>query len=358
MSTQSEQGAASGSGPTLGRTGTSNYVTICSDEGSGAKHDVTFYRPVPPPGYFIVGDYAQGTKIKKPAVGASLVVKPIDEDPKNPLVKPPVDYVLMWSSGPKPKQPFSIWHPVPPDKYVSVGDVTTTGFSKPHVEAYRCIRRDVAGEIHRGSEIWNDGGSGVDVDVQLYKIDEYPNAFIAGIWESYELKFSMKGLLDFEFDVEEHSVGSFKWGGATCETDDTGATMFVRAKRHATPETATWFKDAVGRGGAAIGDMTSSDWPNKLDVAFRGKMSFTHQDRRYEGLDIVIGQGYKAALITHNWWIGGPHMSQAADFSKVLAVIYQTFVVKIKGASLPAAKVQFTGDAGHTNVFHMGILTP
>ena len=360
MTTMSEQNAVSGagnltdgSGPTLLRGTTSSYVPICNDKGSGASHDVTFYRPVPPAGYFIIGDYAQTGSYSKSPVGSSIVVKPIDEDPKDPLTKPPLDYVLTWSSaGSKPKQPFSIWRPVPPDKYVSVGYVATAGFEKPHIDNYRCLRKDVAGEIHRGSEIWTDAHSGATTDVTLYQINDYPNAFIAGAWEAYELHFAMLGLRDFSFEVEEYSVGSGKWGGATCETDDTGATMFVRAKRHGTTATADWFKNAVNPG-AAVADMTSSDWPHDLDVAFRGKMSFTHLGRRYEGADIVIGQGYKGfPTFTHNWWIGGPHMSPAVDVLKAVSAIYQTFKVK----SLPAAKVTFMADALHTCVFKMGII--
>lgn len=362
MTTQSEQGAvsradnlAAGSEPRLDRGTTNRYVKICNDKGSHASKDVTFYRPVPPAGYFVIGDYAQGNK--KDAVGSAVVVKPIDEDPKNPLVQKPLKYERVWdSTGSRPDQPFSIWHPVPPDKYVSVGCVATTGFQEPHIENYRCLRKDVAGEIHRGSTIWNDAGSHADTDVTLYQIEEYTNAFIAGAWESYEVYFPTLGIRDFSFDVEEYSIApNGKWGGVTCETNDAGATMFVRAKRHGTTGSAEWFKKAVNPG-AAVADMTSSDWPHELDVAFRGTMSFTHREQRYEGLDIVFGQGYKGfPTFTHNWWIGGPHMS-AGSVLKAVSEVSQNFGLKVtEKMSLPGAKVIFIADAVHTCQFGMNI---
>jgi hypothetical protein len=362
MTTQTEQGAVSradnlstGSGPRLDRGTTNRYDKVCSDKGSHASKDVTFYRPVPPAGYFIIGDYAQGNK--KDAVGSAVVVKPVDEDPKNPLIQKPLKYELIWNSeGSKPDKPFSIWRPVAPDKYVSVGDVATTDFLEPHIENYRCLRKDVAGEIHRGSEIWNDAHSGANLDVTLYQIEEYPNAFLAGAWEAYKVYFSTLGILDFSFDVKEYNLGSGKWGGVTCETNDVGATMFVRAKRHGTKETAEWFKKAVNPG-AAVADMTSSDWPHELDVAFKGTMSFTHLGKRYEGLDIVLGQGYKGfPTFTHNWWIGGPHMS-AASLLKAVSAVSQNFGLKVtEKMSVPAAKVIFTADAFHTCQFGMSII--
>ncbi|HKH45233.1 MAG TPA: Vps62-related protein [Thermoanaerobaculia bacterium] len=362
MTTQSEQGAvsrsdnlAAGSGPRLDRGTTNRYDTICNDKGSHASKDVTFYRPVPPADYFIIGDYAQGNK--KNAVGSAVVVKPVDEDPNDPLLQKPLKYELVWNSiGSKPDQPFSIWHPVPPDKYVSVGYVATTGFSEPQIENYRCLRKDMAGEIHRGPEIWDDAHSHANLDVTLYQIKEYPNAFIAGAWEAYEVLFSTLGIRDFSFDVKEYSIApNGEWGGVTCETSDVGATMFVRAKRHRTEDTAKWFKDAVNPG-AAVADMTSSDWPHELDVAFRGTMSFTHLGKRYEGLDIVFGQGYKGLTFTHNWWIGGPHMS-AVSLLKVVSEVSQNFGLKVtEKMSVPGAKVIFTADALHTCQFGMGII--
>ena len=54
--------------------------------------------------------------------------------------------------------------------------------------------------------------------------------------------------------------------------------------------------------------------------------------------------------------IGGPRMTSAFDVSKVLAAIYQTFDLKIKDKSVPAAKVTFMADAIHTCVFKMSLL--
>ena len=386
MTTQSEPGAVSradnltdGGGATLDRGWTSNYVQICNDHGSHASHDVQLYRPVPPPGFFIIGDYAQRIHNykyddKTQPEGSAVVVKPIDEDPKNPLVMRPFTYELTWNSFESNCEKFSIWRPVPPsENYVAVGYVAAKGFDMPNIENYRCLRKDVAGEIQKISlmtpkeksalEIWRDKGSGAKFDVKLYRIESspaYPNAFIADSTydgkhdlKEFQLHFHMPDMTDFSFVVLEHSVGSGQWGEFRCATEGNGGTMFVRATRTGTETTAGWFREAVGSG-AVIADMAFSDWPEKLDVAFRGTMSFTHNGHRYEGVDIVIGQGYKGfPILTHNWWIGGPHMNHQVNAANVVEGAMQAF--NVKGKLVPIAEVVFVGDVGNTCVFYMRV---
>jgi hypothetical protein len=202
MEKQSEPGAGSSvdftavvgasASPTLIRSTTSNYHEIYNDKGSGAAMDVKLWRPDPTPGYYILGDYAQGNY--HDPVGTSLVVKaPLDDDPNNPLIKAPIGYSLVWNDrGTGIKKDCSIWFPRPPDGYVSIGFIAMPDYDpQPQLRNYACLRLDQVEQSEVGDPgtpfpvrvaealIWNDSGSGAKKDVTLYKIWGVPNAFVA-----------------------------------------------------------------------------------------------------------------------------------------------------------------------------------
>lgn len=151
---------------------TSSYTKVYSDQGTGAKMDVSIFRPNPSdPSYFIVGDYAQGNHNSGPA-GTSLIVKAINDDNSEmPLLKAPVDYVQIWNDkGTGGRYDGSIWQPVPPDGYVALGSVAQEGYGKPTISNYRCLRHDLTVTTQAGTLIWDDKGSGGSMDVELWNI--------------------------------------------------------------------------------------------------------------------------------------------------------------------------------------------
>jgi hypothetical protein len=325
---------------------TKNYDLIYTDENSHAKMDVIIRRPLPADtSYFIIGDYAQGNHGQ--AVGSAPVVKAIDDDPKNPLIKRPVGYDMSWNDhGTKTTQSCSIWYPKPPDGYVSIGYVANNAYPEPTLKNYACLRRDLVGQIDSGSLIWEDKGSHADLDVWLYEIIDYPHTFLAkSTYEPHKIprndfRLNMTGLSDFTFDVKEHSVNG-PWEGVTCKSDRTGATITAHVERDGSAVTAEWFKQAIGEG-SAIGCQTIDKLPGNLNFAFKGTMSFTHGGSHYEGRDIVIGQGH-TGFSRNNWWIGGPNMTTSVDLPVgVLSVLSQSFGVGTGTRFLPTAKVIFT----------------
>jgi Vacuolar protein sorting-associated protein 62 len=171
--------AAAKGEPTLLVSSTSVYDWIYDDKGSGAKQDVTIYRPRPTEeGYSIVGHYAQGN-FSQPT-GSSMIVKAINEDPGSPLLKPPSDFRSVWNDR-KSGGDYdgSIWYPVPPDGYVTIGYVGQLGYERPSISNYACVRRDLVEEATVGSPIWSDAGSGAAEDVTIWKIDGSPGMFVA-----------------------------------------------------------------------------------------------------------------------------------------------------------------------------------
>ena len=164
--------------PTLQLNTTANYNWIYNDDGTLADRDVTIWRPQPSDAsYFIIGDYAQGNY--SPAVGASLIVRPINDDPANPLIKAPVDFSLVWNNhGAWGGYWGSIWYPVPPDGYITIGFVASSDYDKPKLTNFACLRRDLCELTDGGEGIWSDEGSGANMNVTLFSIVGVPNAFV------------------------------------------------------------------------------------------------------------------------------------------------------------------------------------
>jgi hypothetical protein len=152
-----------------------NFVTLnqfrlmYSDKGSGADLDGAFYRPIAGPHVYILGDYAQGN-YSDPS-GAVVGVSVKNDDPKNPILKAPVGYTLVWSDkGSGADMDGSVWLPIAPTGYVALGAVSQTGYNQPDIPELRCIRFDQVTAGAFGQLIYSDKGSGADMDLSVYEI--------------------------------------------------------------------------------------------------------------------------------------------------------------------------------------------
>jgi hypothetical protein len=140
------------------------YVTqfdfIWNDRGSGADSDGAFYRPIAPPGYFVIGHYAQGNYNAPDGVVA--VVKELEQ---GALAKP-VGYQAIWTDYKSGAYlDGAIWRPIPPAGYTCIGVVATGypgggGYAPPDPDEIRCVRSDLAAPGTIWLPIWNDSGSG------------------------------------------------------------------------------------------------------------------------------------------------------------------------------------------------------
>jgi hypothetical protein len=158
--------------PTLIIRTTSSFDWIYDDRGSGAEMDVSIFRPKSTEeGFYIVGDFAQSSY--QDPLNSSVVVKQlnVESDDPFPLLTAPIDYRLVWNDkGSGGKHDGSIWFPVPPQGYVSLGWVAQSGYAKPSIESYRCVRMDLCRLSTIGAKLWSDKGSGADKDVTVYQI--------------------------------------------------------------------------------------------------------------------------------------------------------------------------------------------
>lgn len=153
------------------------YQRTYRDKGSGGDQDVSFYNPVMPPDYYMIGAFAQGN-YWKPA-DCIIAVKP-DNPRSRQLLKLPAGWQMVWTdkhSG--ARMNGSIWSAVAPDKdYVCLGSVATQGYDHPNIQNYACVHRCLVEPIPATNYIWSDKGTGADGNVAVYKLHN-SNSFYA-----------------------------------------------------------------------------------------------------------------------------------------------------------------------------------
>ncbi|MBD1364111.1 Vps62-related protein [Mucilaginibacter sp. ZT4R22] len=165
--------------PSLYVSFTNQYNWLYNDKGSGARADLSVFRPNPSDkSYFIVGDYAQGNH--RDPTGSSLIIKEVNGDPRNPILKAPSDYTLLWNDrGTGGRYDGSCWKAVAPDGYLALGFVFNNSYGKPNIPNYVCIRKDFVTGSSAGSQIWNDAGTGISNDLELFELGGVSGAFVA-----------------------------------------------------------------------------------------------------------------------------------------------------------------------------------
>lgn len=144
------------------------YIRLYDDTGSGARDDLSIWRPVVPAGYHALGDVAVANNRDAPTFSV-----PVVKD--NPAVlREPLGYELLWSdegSGSDSEsggKGISLWHGIAPAGYTCVGVFASEGYTQaPPASATRCIHNDylVAGER---TMIWTDAGTGSNLDAAIW----------------------------------------------------------------------------------------------------------------------------------------------------------------------------------------------
>ena len=84
--------------------------------------------------------------------------------PDTDYLKPPADYELVWRNREDKRQgPVSIWRPVPPPGYVSMGCLALGAYCRPSTEESRlsvqCVRMDLVQEVTKciSEPVWISG---------------------------------------------------------------------------------------------------------------------------------------------------------------------------------------------------------
>lgn len=135
------------------------------DRGSGAILSATFYRPLPSPGYLVIGHY--GWPSYGGAKGGVLALRADGPVPW----KYPVDYKKVWDdSGSGANWDGSFWKAEAPPGYAAVGMLVQRGYKKPRLHEMVCVREDFVEIYDPEILIWNDKKSGSDDNVSVWLI--------------------------------------------------------------------------------------------------------------------------------------------------------------------------------------------
>ncbi|XP_069489680.1 uncharacterized protein [Ambystoma mexicanum] len=149
---------------------TKDFSPVWTDAGSGAREDVSIWKPVPlAAGFFLLGDTAVPNH--SPPPNAAVIVKDIG----NGLLSPPQSFRPIWKdTGSGAKQDVTIYEMIPAPGYVCLGNAAEGNYnSNPDTNKYRCVQEDL---VRTGFlfPIWDDRGSGANADVGLWSVDIDP----------------------------------------------------------------------------------------------------------------------------------------------------------------------------------------
>ena len=142
-----------------------DFKRIWNDRGSGGKHDVSIYRAKSSSGYYSLGDIA----IKgygKPKVAH--VAKALKSD----ALKAPQQFRQRWNDkGSGARRDLSIWEPICPSGYVSLGYVAVRSHrKKPSKTDIMCVKRTYI-TSGKWKWVWNDKRTGARKDVAFWRGD-------------------------------------------------------------------------------------------------------------------------------------------------------------------------------------------
>jgi hypothetical protein len=147
---------------------TSAYDWRYNDSGSGSDRDGSFFHPqsqgsMRPLGSVVIDGYDDINNNR-----ASMLVG----DGGNAAVASPVSYTSIWNdAGSGGDNDGSVWRPVAPQGYVTLGDVAVKGYDAPSLEDVWCVRADlVTPSAYDSAPTWTDQGSGGDNDIAAWHV--------------------------------------------------------------------------------------------------------------------------------------------------------------------------------------------
>ncbi|XP_071704169.1 hypothetical protein At1g04090-like [Rutidosis leptorrhynchoides] len=176
-----------------------------TNEGGSGNLGTTFYDPVAIPNSFSsLGSYAHSNNI--PLFGHFLVAKDVSNDPYNPSLKSPIDYVLKWTSHSlnitKDGECY-VWLPIAPRGYKAIGYVITSSFDKPTLDKVSCVRQDFTEDHTTAKKTISNDDDDNDDDDDLIRFENQNVIDMNGL----HVHSSMGG---FKIKNDEHSIGKLK----------------------------------------------------------------------------------------------------------------------------------------------------
>ena len=136
--------------PQLYRANTNQYdpTNLYIDRGSGAKMYLSLWRPIPPQGFYNIGDYAVGgwdSSVYNYPSGYITCLASVDDPLFSPLLVEPIHFDQTWNDRQSQAgEDGATWSPRAPSGYCALGHVATRGYDPPATSIMRCVRVDRA----------------------------------------------------------------------------------------------------------------------------------------------------------------------------------------------------------------------
>lgn len=160
---------------------TDQFNKMFSSAGSSAD-DVSFWQPIPPDGFFILGGLVYPSLEDPNGRDWALCVKAAD--PNSDVLRFPDRFEWIWDSvGSRCDDEGSCWKPIPPWGYTALGHmmVQNNPSSIPS-GAYNivCVRDDLLGAgRYDPNRVWTDGGTGAANDMSAWRLIPVPVGDVA-----------------------------------------------------------------------------------------------------------------------------------------------------------------------------------
>lgn len=150
----------------------SKLVVAASFKGSGSHKHLRCYKPAKDAlsdGYYWLTQLPTQLYDSYPSYNPKL---PVVKANRKEALAPPVGFTCIWRGN----HHYSVWRPIPPQGYVSMGDIVKKNDYKippkgDEIEGLMCIHKDLVklGKC-RNSVYWNDHGTSADLDGSAFQI--------------------------------------------------------------------------------------------------------------------------------------------------------------------------------------------
>ncbi len=165
---------------------TTEFRRVWTDMGSlSESRGVSIWRPIAPPGYWILGDcfmngfdppsyvYTLRTGVSLQNIGGENLADPVKFD-------------LIWHDGnPKIDKRLSVWNPVAPKGYIAMGNIVHIGTGLPNVDVKCICEKFASSGLTPRSPMWRVRGDQMTINpLSTWRVDEQTCCFVINATDS------------------------------------------------------------------------------------------------------------------------------------------------------------------------------
>jgi len=143
------------------------FEFIWNDRANRSGQTASFYRPLAPAGYKILGHHVRPDG--RPPHGGGLAVKLPHEPDNKGILAYPARYERIYVNH-QADSDLTVWRPVPRPGYTCLGDMVSTDTVEPDRKALVCVRTSLTTEGVAGESIWEHRGLGSAGEISICPI--------------------------------------------------------------------------------------------------------------------------------------------------------------------------------------------